>query len=237
MILSCAILASSWAFAGDVYINGVKADVLPVMTMEDVSVRFDQSGNVWIDAPLYRVTVVSPAPTSQPAATPAYSAPSTSYSAPPPTYTAPAPSSAAPPPAYTAPSAAYATAPVAAAVAAPAPVATPAVAPGTWWVVTEDNDSSGHDVELLINGAVVRQVRSGEGQVILDVGPWLRRGQNTVELRDAGTRYGGGVLVVYVGRGSDSGGTVRMDAPDVRYTRRATDLQSTGTKQFSLNVP
>ncbi len=216
MILACAILASSWAFAGDVYINGVKADVLPVMTMEDVSVRFDQSGNVWIDAPLYRVTVVSP-PASQPAA------PATSYTAPPPAYTAPAAAYTAPPPAYTAPP--------------PPAVATPAVAPGTWWVVTEDNDSSGHDVELLINGALVRQIRSGEGQVILDVGGWLRRGQNTVELRDAGTRYGGGVFVVYIGRGSDSGGTVRMDAPDVRYTRRATDLQSTGSKQFTLNVP
>lgn len=211
MILSLAL-----AFAGDVYINGVKADVLPVMTMEDVSVRFDQSGNVWIDAPLYRVTVVSP-PSSQPAA------PATPYAAPPPAYTAPAPAYTAPPAAYTAPP--------------PTAVATPAVAPGTWWVVTEDNDSSGHDVELLINGALVRQIRSGEGQVILDVGGWLRRGQNTVELRDAGTRYGGGVFVVYIGRGSDSGGTVRMDAPDVRYTRRATDLQSTGSKQFTLNVP
>ncbi len=226
MILSCAL-----ALASDVYINGVKADVLPVMTMEDVSVRFDLAGNVWIDAPLYRVTVVSPAATSQPAAATAYSPPPSSYSAPPPAYSAPPSTYAPPTAAYAAPPPTY-TAPVTTPV-----VTTPAVAPGTWWVVTEDNDSSGHDVALLINGAVVRQIRSGEGQVILDVGAWLRRGQNTVELRDAGTRYGGGVLVVYVGRGSDSGGTVRMDAPDVRYTRRATDLQSTGTKQFSLNVP
>ncbi|MBM4364831.1 MAG: hypothetical protein FJ102_01340 [Deltaproteobacteria bacterium] len=216
MILSVAL-----ALAGDVYINGVKADVLPVMTMEDVSVRFDQSGNVWIDAPLYRVTVVSPAASQAAAPAPSYTAPPASYSPPATTYSAPATAYSSPA-TYTAPAATY---------------TAPAVAPGTWWLVTEDNDSSGHDVELLINGALVRQIRSGEGQVILDVGGWLRRGQNTVELRDAGTRYGGGVFVIYVGRGSDSGGTVRMDAPDVRYTRRATDLQSTGSKQFTLNVP
>ncbi|MBM4390445.1 MAG: hypothetical protein FJ090_04945 [Deltaproteobacteria bacterium] len=222
MILSVAL-----ALAGGVYINGVKADVLPVMTMEDVSVRFDQSGNVWIDAPLYRVTVVSPAASQ--------AAPAASYSAPPAAYSPP-PSTSTPLAAYASPPAIY-TAPVANYSAPPPSVAAPAVAPATWWLVTEDSDSSGHDVELLINGALVRQIRSGEGQVILDVGGWLRRGQNTVELRDAGTRYGGGGIVIYVGRGSDSGGTVRMDAPDVRYTRRATDLQSTGSKQFTLNVP
>lgn len=189
------------ALAGDVYINGVRADVLPVMSMEQVTVRFDAQGNIWIDAPTYRVSVVvgGSAPPASPTA-------------------APAPPVPASPPAP----------------AARAPGAVPAA---TWWLVTEDNDSTGHDVELVINGVSVRHVRSGEAQVILDVGPWLVRGPNTVTLQAAAGVYGGGALVVYVGKGSDAGGTVRMDAPDVRFTRRAVDLGSGATRTFTVTVP
>lgn len=48
------------ALAGSVYINGVRADLLPEMTMKNVSVRFDADGNVWIDAPGYKVQVLPP---------------------------------------------------------------------------------------------------------------------------------------------------------------------------------
>lgn len=204
------------ALAGDVYINGIRADVLPVMSMEQVTVRFDAQGNIWIDAPTYRVTVVTPAPAPSPA----------------PTYApAPAPS----------PAPAYAPTPAPSPAPSPAPAATSrpasAVPAATWWLVTEDNDSAGHDVEVLVNGVSVRHVRSGEAQLILDLGPWLQRGANTITLQAAPGTYGGGAFTVYVGKGSDAGGTVRLDAPDVRYTRRAVDLASGATRSFTLTVP
>jgi hypothetical protein len=104
-------------------------------------------------------------------------------------------------------------------------------------MVTEDNESEGQDIEVLINGVSVRHVRSGDPQTIVDVGPWLHRGANDVTLRAAGGRYGGGALIVYVGRGTASSGTVRMDTPDVRYTRRAVDLGTGGSAQHTVTVP
>lgn len=64
------LLLIASALAGGVYINGVRADVLPEITLTAVNVRFDAAGNVWIDAPNYRVEAVpteaAPAPRPNP---------------------------------------------------------------------------------------------------------------------------------------------------------------------------
>lgn len=222
------------ANAGDVYLNGVRADVLPVMSMENVTIRFDASGNIWIDAPMYRVSVVpssTPAPTFAPPAAPA-AAPSPVYATSP-GYT-PVPAST---PAYTP---AYTPAHTAEPTPAPRPASVPTIgglAPGGWWLVTEDNDSAGQDVEVLVNGVSVRHVRSGEPQMIVDLGDWLHHGTNTVTLRAAPGTYSGGVMLIYVGKGNEAGGTVRMDTPEVRYTRRAVDLGSGGEKSYTVSIP
>jgi hypothetical protein len=49
-----------FALAGSVYINGVRADVPPEITLSNATVRFDAQGNVWVEAPGYRVQVLSP---------------------------------------------------------------------------------------------------------------------------------------------------------------------------------
>jgi hypothetical protein len=50
------------ASAGALYINGVRADEPPAVTLEGVTVRIDAGGNIFIDAPRYNVQVVSAAP-------------------------------------------------------------------------------------------------------------------------------------------------------------------------------
>ena len=45
------------ARAADLYVNGVRADGLTSFEFVDVAVRIDNKGNVWIDAPTYRVEV------------------------------------------------------------------------------------------------------------------------------------------------------------------------------------
>lgn len=203
--MTLALVAA--AFAGSVYINGVRADVLPEMTLEDVTVRIDGAGNLYIDAPGYRARVVSPPaePTSQ-------------------TYTPP-------------PRVASAAPPVPAQAYTPPPSATPA-AVGTWWLVTEDNDSSGHQLEVLVNGTLVRRVRSGEPQLILDLSSFLRSGTNTVTITALPSpTLGGGVLNVYVGRGGNAGGTIRIDEPEIRYARRASDPAAGGTRSFTVVLP
>src|SRR5687767_8677179 len=96
-------LLTQAVFAGSVYINGVRADVLPEVTVTNATVRLDAQGNVWIDAPGYRVQVVQPGN--------AASGPSGVSQSP--------------------------SQPVQSTV--PDRIGT-----GVWWLVTEDNASSGH---------------------------------------------------------------------------------------------
>lgn len=176
------------ALAGSVYINGVRADVLPEVTLTNTNVRIDAQGNVWIDAPGFKVQVIPP----------------TEYAA------------AAPPPTP--------------------PTTTPAVTSGVWWLVTEDNASAGQALDVLVNGALVRRISSGEPQLILDLAPWLKPGANAVVVSPVGaSSASGGALNVYVGRGSNLSGTVHLNNPDVVYTRRPAD--AAGARQYTVTVP
>jgi len=74
-----ALVVLAWlpvASAGALYINGVRADEPPAVTLEGVTVRIDAGGNIFIDAPRYNVQVVSAAPAPVVAARPATAAPS-----------------------------------------------------------------------------------------------------------------------------------------------------------------
>lgn len=106
----------------EIYINGVRADRVADVEMQGVNLRFDEKGNLWIDAPNHRVEVEDAGP-SQPAA---------------------------------------------------------AVPAARYWLVTDDQDSSGHTIDVVVNGVLVRKIRSGEPQLILDLAPFLRSGPNTV---------------------------------------------------------
>jgi len=46
--------------AAEIRLNGVLVNGLAGQTLEDVDVRFDAEGNVWIDGPRYRVDAVEP---------------------------------------------------------------------------------------------------------------------------------------------------------------------------------
>lgn len=204
MIPFAALLPS--LLAGSVYINGVRADLLPEVTLNDATVRFDSQGNIWIDAPGYRVEVLPPAEYA--------GSRSTSPSA----------------PAPTPPAAAVATVPpVSGASASRVPLA-------TWWLVSEDNASSGQALEVVVNGTLAKRIASGDPQIILDLAPWLRPGPNTVVITPVPNgAQGGGALVLYAGRGANLSGTIHLDNPDVVYTRRAAD--GGGARQFTLTVP
>ncbi|MDP2313023.1 MAG: hypothetical protein Q8P41_08980 [Pseudomonadota bacterium] len=191
----------------------MRADLLPEVTLTNATVRLDGEGNVWIDAPGYRVQVVQPTE---------YGGASAPIPAPP-ASTPPASSPPRPQP--------------------PTPRSDAAgadrVAASTWWLVTEDAGSSGHTLEVVVNGTLVRRILSGEPQLILDLGPFLRHGANTVVVNALpGPTPGGGPLSVYVGRGNDLSGTIHLDNPDVAYSRRASDgAQGGNGRQYTLTVP
>jgi len=116
----------------------------------------------------------------------------------------------------------------------PSPSAVPR---GVWWLVTEDQRSSGHSIELFINGALVRRISSGEPQLILDLAPWLASGLNDITFSALpGPQPSGGVLHVYLGTGQNDAGVIRMHDPEIDYARRSSDPPSGGMQDFTISV-
>lgn len=189
----------STALAGSVFVNGVNVDALRSQTFEGCTVTIDSQGNILVTAPGYEIQTRAPGSTA--AATPPPVSPTPPPAAPVPT---PAPYIAPPTPT------------IATATPAPEPPVQSALA-GRFWLVTEDNASAGHSVEVTVNGIVVRTVRSGEPQLILDLGPWLRAGTNTVRMSSNSVNSAGGSLYVYVGSGNNTSGTVVLDRPQIQY--------------------
>ena len=217
--LLLGLLLSPVTFAGALYINGVRADAVRDMELKDVNIRVDGDGNVWIDAPRYSVEVVQPG-------------------GPAPAPQAPAPQSP-PPQAPVTPM--VAPAPVPAPVAAPmapAAVSGAEVAAGTWWLVTEDNQSSGHTIDVYISGVLVKTIKSGDEAVLMDISRYVRRGNNEVLISArAGASLGGGLLKVYLGQGSNDAGTLNLASPQITFTRRSSDSLDGASRQYTLIVP
>ncbi|MEN9787595.1 MAG: hypothetical protein RLZZ299_2859 [Pseudomonadota bacterium] len=232
--MTVALLASALLFAvpdaraGALYINGVRMDDTPEVRLERCTVRIDEAGNIHIDAPGYR----PPAPTASapgrgPVAVrldPVHGAASDAARA---VATASVASSPAAPPVASPP------------VGTVSPVSGPvretprAVPAGRWWLVTEDQQSTQQAVEIRINGARVRTLRSSGVQVLIDVGPWLRVGVNAIEfVPQAGA--GAGSLAAWIGSGTPVNGTLRLDAPEVRYALGSGDAG--GVQRFALTV-
>ena len=210
--LLLGLLLSPVTFAGALYINGVRADAVRDMELKDVNIRVDGDGNIWIDAPRYSVEVMQPG--GQAPVPPPPQAPVAPVVAPTP-YTAPV---AAPP--------------------APAVVSGAEVAAGSWWLVTEDNQSLGHTIDVYISGVLVKTIKSGDEAVLMDISRYVRRGQNEVLISArAGASLGGGLLKVYLGQGSNDAGTLNLASPQITFTRRSSDSLDGASRQYTLIVP
>lgn len=193
-----SLLVALWlagsARAGSLYVNGIQADGLRNFDFTDVNVHVDDQGNIWIDAPHYKVEVEGPGQAQ---------------------LSGPAPGAAS---------------------TARVPQTANGVALGTWWLVTEDDGSTGQQVEVRVNGSLVYVVRSGQKQVILDIGPYLHKGANRITFTALPGTPGGGALAVYVGQGRNEAGVVYVEQPLITYVRRSTDSPTGGSRFFTINV-
>lgn len=166
----CAAWAVASALAADVYINGtyVEPRSMAGVRLAGASVRFDEQGNMYIDAPGYKVQAATPAP---------------------------APTSRPP------------------TIAPP----TPAVTYGRWWIVTEDQGSVGHLVDVYINGQLATTIRSGQAAPLVEISKWLHLGSNQILIRSTSTNASGGPMMVFAGAGSTENGKFDMPSPTVEY--------------------
>lgn len=123
----------------------------------------------------------------------------------------------------------------------PAPVgpasAAAALPAGTWWLVSEDNASTGHIVDVYVNGVLVTTLRSGDPQLLLDVSRYLHRGVNQVLFTARPGQPGGGLMQLYLGSGTNDSGTLNLNTPDITFTRRSSDPATGSSRQFELTVP
>ena len=112
-----------------------------------------------------------------------------------------------------------------------------AVPSALYWLVSEDNDSQGHAVEVYVNNILVRTVRSGDAQVVVDLAPYLQRGENVITMKALpGPQPSGGSLHLYVGPGENRNGVIYLDDPPVDFARRSSDSPSGETETFTLVI-
>jgi hypothetical protein len=110
------------------------------------------------------------------------------------------------------------------------------VPPGHWWLATQDNDSSGHEVEVWINDQRVVTYGSGQGPRIVDLGKDLQFGDNTVTMRSRSANVEGGMLWVHVGKGGVRDGVVHMDQPLAVQFGLAASREGTYERTYRLFV-
>jgi hypothetical protein len=91
------------------------------------------------------------------------------------------------------------------------------LAKASWWLVTEDNNTGGHTIEVVINDQVAHTLRSGQPQQIVDISAFLIRGINTIVVKSNSSAATGGTLYVFIGPGNDQSGTVVMDHPEIQF--------------------
>jgi hypothetical protein len=230
LLLAAAIAAGAAPAAArpSVTLNGVNIDGVTGQRFENCTVVIDANGDVHIEAKGYAVQGAEPARPPAPAVA-ATAAPAAVPPA--------APPAALPPPAASPPPAQGRPPPVADARTAPPKLAR------RYFLATEQSapDATPYDVAIFINAQWIREVKSSEPQVVMEVTRYLRPGANKVVL--AATRRGAGerladpaaTLKVVLGAGNVGGGHVMIDEPLVEMVRTAADAQDR-TEEYVLEA-
>jgi hypothetical protein len=119
-------------------------------------------------------------------------------------------------------------------VAQPAPAA-PSAGPRGFWLVTKQTERGAvqYDVDIFINDAFVKKVRSIDEPTVLDVSRFVRSGQNRVRMvaiKNTGERRASSsptdTLEIFLGEGTVGGGTVTVDKVHATFTRNASETNN-----------
>jgi hypothetical protein len=224
LVLTVAALLAGWAgpaSAGPtISLNGVIIDGVTDQKFENATVQIDAVGNVYITARGFSVKG-DPAPPPVLARAPAASEPGAGAAQ------APALPPAPPPPGGTARPGA------------------PAKLTHRYFLATEQTQPDGtqYDVEVFINAAWIRAIRSADPQVAVEVTRYLRPGPNKVtlaatkKLAGAERRFASRdvVLKVVVGDGNVGGDHVMIDEPLAVMTLTAAETADR-TEEYTVEA-
>lgn len=231
------------AFAGSVYLNGVNIDGVTGQKFEKCTVRIDDNGNVFIDAPGYRAQVVQGAPA--PAPTPPAPAPQAAPQQAPQTTQPqavqyPPQAVVLPYPVMQAPQ--YAPPPATAPATTPPPAA--AKITKRYWLVANQNAPGlpEYEIDVYLNAKWLMKLKENSEQDVVDITKYLVPGKNAVLFEahklsgDVRKSYSADhVYSVVVGEGNEGGGNVMIDNPQVQYRKTAADTDST-SREFTFTT-
>ncbi|TMA28925.1 MAG: hypothetical protein E6J78_04320 [Deltaproteobacteria bacterium] len=122
--------------------------------------------------------------------------------------------------------------------APPPPLATAGLATSItkhYWLVTEQNDGAAaqYDVDVFVNSKWVRKVKSGDGQMVLEITKYLQPGANKVLFAatkhlEAGRKStaAGSYVKFIVGEGEAGGNNVMIDNPLIEMKRSAAETDN-----------
>lgn len=247
-IVALLLLAGASAHAGSVYLNGVDIDGAgQPITFKKVNVRVDAKGNVYIDAPGYKVLVqTTPTQPSQP--TPAAPAPSVSPTSSTVSATLTVPTQTAPQPAAQPPTPTPSTAQmVATPDSEPPPGSTAQVADHLtrhYWLVAQQSapGMTQYDIDVYLNSQWLRRLRSDDGQVQMDITKKLVPGKNTVLFRAHKVMDGqrksfsaDHVFKVIIGAGIVGGDQLFINEPLVEFARNAAQTDDV-TQEYTFTA-
>jgi len=210
-LILAAVLAvtASGALAAPLTFNETPVDStqLKARSFNNCSVAFDTVGNIRVSCPNYKLQLAPTTTATQPTTVPVQ----------------PAVQPAVQPGVQTNPM---------------LPATNPnAVPDGIFWLVSEDLGSTGHIVDVTVNGTNVATITSGSDQVIKDLGQYLQRGTNQIifTARPAAS-LGGGKLFIYISPGSNDNGVVNIGTPQIEYSRNSAANTAGDSKSFQLIV-
>ncbi len=211
-LLAVTLLGAGTPSGPAITLNGVDIAGVTGQRFDNATVVIDEKGAVHIEAKGYAVRTVevtAPPPAHLPTATPA------------PTLIAAAPATPA--------------------VLSPTATSTTRATARRYFLVTQQSQPDGtqYDVSVFINSQWIREVRSSEENLVMEVTKFLHPGENRVMLeakKRGGERHGSSpdvTLRVIVGEGSALGSDVTIDDPIVDMRRNAAETQSF-TEEYSL---
>ena len=129
-----------------------------------------------------------------------------------------------------------------------ASAATPATAPASgpvtkrYFLVTDVPvpGKSDYDFDVFVNAKWIRKIKNEDEQVVMEVTPFLRAGQNKIVFR--ATKRGKRTsfspehyLAVVVGEGNMGGDQVMIDNPILEFKKHAAEVDSVD-KEYTLNA-
>jgi hypothetical protein len=104
-----------------------------------------------------------------------------------------------------------------------------------YWLVTEQNDGAAaqYDVDVFVNSKWVRKVKSGDGQMVLEITRYLQPGANKLlfaatKRLEAGRKSTAArsYLKLIVGEGEAGGNNVMIDNPLIEVKRTAAETDN-----------